>query len=139
VAAIRASSPISSFYEIRYSGKAAALVRAFRAVYLGLFFNIVIMSTVNLAAAKIANVLLGMADVADARRVRGHQHRVRIDCGLVGRLDHRRLPIRDRDDGIIRGGILLAEPAAGRRTVGPHGADPAIDAASCSGLSATGR
>ena len=47
------------FYEIRYSGKAAALVRAFRAVYLGLFFNIVIMSTVNLAAAKIANVLLG--------------------------------------------------------------------------------
>src|SRR3954463_175343 len=47
------------FYEIRYSGKAAAMVRAFRAVYLGLFFNIVIMSTVNLAAAKIANVLLG--------------------------------------------------------------------------------
>ena len=45
------------FYEIRYSGKAAALVRAFRAVYLGLFFNVVIMSTVNLAAAKIANVL----------------------------------------------------------------------------------
>jgi solute:Na+ symporter, SSS family len=47
------------FYEIRYAGKPAALVRAFRAVYLGLFFNIVIMSTVNLAAAKIANVLLG--------------------------------------------------------------------------------
>ena len=47
------------FYEIRYSGRPAALVRAFRAVYLGLFFNIVIMSTVNLAAAKIANVLLG--------------------------------------------------------------------------------
>jgi len=47
------------FYEIRYSGKPAAMVRAFRAVYLGLFFNIMIMSTVNLAAAKIANVLLG--------------------------------------------------------------------------------
>src|SRR5512147_1740093 len=47
------------FYEIRYSGKPAAIVRGFRAVYLGLFFNIVIMSTVNLAAAKIANVLLG--------------------------------------------------------------------------------
>lgn len=47
------------FYEIRYSGKPAAIVRAFRAVYLGLFFNIVIMSAVNLAAAKIANVLLG--------------------------------------------------------------------------------
>ncbi|HYE87504.1 MAG TPA: sodium:solute symporter family protein [Vicinamibacterales bacterium] len=47
------------FYEIRYSGKPAAMVRAFRAVYLGLFFNVMIMSTVNLAAAKIANVLLG--------------------------------------------------------------------------------
>jgi Na+/proline symporter len=47
------------FYEIRYSGAPAAIVRAFRAVYLGLFFNIVIMATVNLAAAKIANVLLG--------------------------------------------------------------------------------
>lgn len=47
------------FYEIRYSGRPAALVRGFRAVYLGLFFNIMIMATVNLAAAKIANVLLG--------------------------------------------------------------------------------
>jgi len=39
------------FYEIRYSGKAATFVRGFRAIYLGLFFNIVIMATVNLAAA----------------------------------------------------------------------------------------
>ena len=47
------------FYEIRYAGKPAAMVRGFRAIYLGLFFNIVIMATVNRAAAKIANVLLG--------------------------------------------------------------------------------
>ena len=47
------------FYELRYSGKPASLVRGFRAVYLGLFFNIVIMASVNLAAAKIANVVLG--------------------------------------------------------------------------------
>jgi Na+/proline symporter len=47
------------FYEIRYSGRAARVVRGFRAVYLGLFFNCVIMATVNLAAAKIAAVLLG--------------------------------------------------------------------------------
>jgi Na+/proline symporter len=47
------------FYEIRYSGRAASLVRAFRAVYLGVFFNCAIMATVNLAAVKIANVLLG--------------------------------------------------------------------------------
>ena len=47
------------FYEIRYSGAAATFVRGFRAIYLGLFFNCVIMASVNLAAAKIAAVLLG--------------------------------------------------------------------------------
>jgi SSS family solute:Na+ symporter len=47
------------FYEIRYSGRPATFVRGFRAVYLGLFFNCVIMATVNLAAVKIANVMLG--------------------------------------------------------------------------------
>src|ERR687889_338668 len=47
------------FYELRYSGRAASFVRGFRAVYLGLFFNCVIMAAVNLAAAKIAAVLLG--------------------------------------------------------------------------------
>ncbi|MEP6590826.1 MAG: sodium:solute symporter family protein [Gemmatimonadota bacterium] len=47
------------FYELRYSGRAASLVRGFRAVYLGLFFNCFIMASVNLAAAKIANVVLG--------------------------------------------------------------------------------
>lgn len=48
------------FYEIRYSGKAASVVRGFRALYLGLFFNCVIMATVNMAACKIANILFGM-------------------------------------------------------------------------------
>src|SRR5574338_963239 len=47
------------FYQLRYSGRPATIVRGFRAVYLGFFFNCVIMATVNLAAAKIANVLLG--------------------------------------------------------------------------------
>jgi Na+/proline symporter len=47
------------FYELRYSGAPARWVRGFRAIYLGLVFNVVIMATVNLAAAKIANVLLG--------------------------------------------------------------------------------
>src|SRR5512136_1518974 len=48
------------FYEIRYSGQAASVVRGFRAVYLGLLFNCMIMATVNLAACKIANVLFGL-------------------------------------------------------------------------------
>ena len=47
------------FYELRYSGKAAIAVRGFRAVYLGFFFNCIIMATVNLAAVKIAAVLFG--------------------------------------------------------------------------------
>src|SRR5947208_4668832 len=48
------------FYELRYSGKAAGAVRGFRAVYLGLFFNCIIMATVNLAACKIAAILFGL-------------------------------------------------------------------------------
>jgi len=47
------------FYQVRYSGKAASVVRGFRAVYLGFFFNCMIMATVNLAACKIAGVLFG--------------------------------------------------------------------------------
>ncbi len=48
------------FYEHRYSGTAASLVRGFRAVYLGFFFNCFIMGMVTLAACKIANILFGM-------------------------------------------------------------------------------
>src|SRR5512138_1927286 len=48
------------FYEIRYSGAAAGVVRGFRSVYLGLLFNCMIMATVNLAACKIAGVLFGL-------------------------------------------------------------------------------
>ena len=48
------------FYELRYSGKAASVVRGFRALYLGLFFNCFIMGMVTLAACKIANILFGM-------------------------------------------------------------------------------
>lgn len=48
------------FYELRYSGKAAGFVRGFRSVYLGFFFNCMIMATVNLAACKIAGILFGL-------------------------------------------------------------------------------
>lgn len=51
------------FYELRYSGRAASAVRGFRAVYLGLIFNCVIMASVNLAAVKIAHLLLGWSPV----------------------------------------------------------------------------
>jgi SSS family solute:Na+ symporter len=48
------------FYEIRYGGKGAAFLRGFRAIYLGVFFNVMIMATVCLAAIKIGSVLLGL-------------------------------------------------------------------------------
>lgn len=49
------------FYEIRYSGAAAGFLRGFRAVYLGLFFNVMIMAAVTLAAIKIGAVVLGLS------------------------------------------------------------------------------
>lgn len=48
------------FYELRYSGRGAAFLRGFRAIYLGVFFNIMIMATVTLAAIKIGGVMLGL-------------------------------------------------------------------------------
>jgi Na+/proline symporter len=49
------------FYEIRYSGRGAAFLRGFRALYLGVFFNIIIMASVSLAAIKIGGVMLGLS------------------------------------------------------------------------------
>ena len=51
------------FYELRYSGKAAAFLRGFRAIYLGVFFNVMIMASVSLAAIKIGSVMLGLTPV----------------------------------------------------------------------------
>ena len=47
------------FYELRYSGKGASFLRGFRAIYLGVFFNCLIMGSVSLAAIKIGAVMLG--------------------------------------------------------------------------------
>lgn len=49
------------FYEIRYGGKAATFLRGFRALYLGIFFNCLIMGTVTLAAIKIGAVMFGLS------------------------------------------------------------------------------
>lgn len=48
------------FYEIRYSGKTAAFLRGFRAIYLGFFFNVMVIASVSLAFIKIAAVMLGL-------------------------------------------------------------------------------
>ncbi len=51
------------FYELRYSGRLAAVLRGFRAAYLGVVFNVVVMATVTLAAIKIGGVMLGLTPV----------------------------------------------------------------------------
>ena len=48
------------FYELRYSGKAAAFLRGFRALYLGLIFNVLVMGSVSLAAIKFGEIVLGL-------------------------------------------------------------------------------
>jgi SSS family solute:Na+ symporter len=46
------------FVELRYSGKAAAVLRGFRAIYLGLFMNAIVMGWVNKAMEKIFKVTI---------------------------------------------------------------------------------
>ena len=47
-------------YELRYGGKAASFLRGFRALYLGILFNCLIMGTVTLAGIKIGSIMLGL-------------------------------------------------------------------------------
>ena len=46
--------------ELRYAGKPAAFLRAFRAAYLGLIVNIIVMGWVNLGMAKVLSGMLGV-------------------------------------------------------------------------------
>lgn len=45
------------FYEIRYSGRAAAFLRGFRAIYLGFFFNILVLAGATLAFIKVTVIM----------------------------------------------------------------------------------
>ncbi|RMZ51830.1 Na+:solute symporter [Flavobacteriaceae bacterium PRS1] len=48
------------FYELRYGGAPARFLRSFRAVYLGIIFNVLAMAGVTLAAIKIGSIMLGL-------------------------------------------------------------------------------
>ena len=48
------------FYELRYSGWGGKFLRGFRAIYLGVIFNVMAMSGVTLAAIKIGEIMLGL-------------------------------------------------------------------------------
>ena len=49
------------FYSIRYGGKPGKFLRKFRAVYLGIFYNVITMAAVTLAAIKIGGIILGIS------------------------------------------------------------------------------
>ena len=52
------------FYEVRYSGKTAAILRGFRAIYLGFFYNVLILASASLAFIKITTIMLGTDPLA---------------------------------------------------------------------------
>ena len=51
------------FYELRYSGWGGKFLRGFRAIYLGVIFNVMAMSGVTLAAIKIGEIMLGLSPI----------------------------------------------------------------------------
>ena len=65
------------FTELRYTGRPAAILRGFRALYLGLPINCVIIGWVNLAMAKILSVTMGWDRLSAVSRQLGHDRRVR--------------------------------------------------------------
>ena len=49
------------FIELRYSGKAAAFLRGSKAVYLGLFMNVLVIGWVNLALMSLLQIFFGLS------------------------------------------------------------------------------
>jgi SSS family solute:Na+ symporter len=127
------------FYEIRYGGKPAAFLRGFRALYLGLFFNVMIMATVTLAAIKIAGVLLGASALATIlvaggvtvafSALGGLRGVVMTDfllfiTAMIGSVAAAVVALRHPDVGGL-GGLLSSDAVAGKLSILPDFSDPA--------------
>lgn len=102
------------FYELRYSGAAARFLRGFRAIYLGAFFNVVIMASVTLAAIKIGGVLLGVSPLTTVLVAGGITVVYSMLGGLTGVL------VTDFAQFLVAmiGSVLAAVWAVGRPEVG---------------------
>ena len=120
-----------NFYELRYSGAPAAFLRGFRAVYLGVFFNIMIMATVTLAAIKIAGVLLGLDPHITVVLAALITMVYSTTAGLWGVARDRLLPVHPGDDRLARS-CLLRGLATKRRRAWRLGVESA-----CEGQAAT--
>ena len=81
------------FYEIRYSGRAASLVRGFRALYLGLFYNCMIMATRQPGGREDREHPVRPRSLADAADGRFVERGVCDLCRPVGRAGHRHDPV----------------------------------------------
>ena len=105
------------FYELRYSGRPARFLRGFRAIYLGAFFNIMIMATVTLAAIKIGGVLVGVSPLTVVLVAGGITVFYSMFGGLTGVL------VTDFAQFLIAmvGSVLAAVWAVGRPEVGGLG------------------
>jgi Na+/proline symporter len=74
------------FYELRYSGRPAAFLRGFRAVYLGVVYNLIILGGFSLAAIKIGQVVFGLSGCKHPR-LGGNRRRHLRDAGRADRID----------------------------------------------------
>ena len=90
-----------AFYELRYSGRPAAFLRGFRALYLGVVYNLVVMATVLLGAIKIGCVMFG-----GSRRHRRCLARLFVPERNTRHDLHRLLPLRGRHGRCVCGDVL---------------------------------
>ena len=122
------------FAEIRYSGRPAAFLRGFRALYLGIPVNCIILGWVNLAMVKILRLALGVTRIGALAHCAGTDRDYVDDLdafGLMGRAGDRSGAIRRQDDhGHGAGGVRgprgrrdgRAEDEAGRARPRARGA-----------------
>ena len=85
------------FSEIRYAGKPAAFLRGFRALYLAIPINCIILGWVNKAMVDILTLILGVTKLQALMIVLGMIAITSFDfdaLGAVGRAGHRRVSVR---------------------------------------------
>jgi len=118
------------FAEIRYSGKPAAFLRGFRALYLGLPINCIIMGWVNLAMVKILIIIFGVTKVEALGLVLGGSLSNLVDRVRLGYvtdfIDFRWWPAFNLADSfiVVGVGLLFLSFVAADRTSPRVGAAP---------------
>jgi len=71
----------AQFIDIRYSGKEAAFLRGFRALYMGFIMNMLVLGTGLIAVSKIGTILLGISQ--ESTSYVAWKWGITIFCGLI--------------------------------------------------------